>query len=86
MNEIIVGILQFSAPPIFNNLHPYASSDICFFSRGFHVIVELLSVTGALPPTIPQPLTSQPHLFFMANICLACYIVTMICSRSPDPM
>lgn len=26
------------------------------------------------------------HLFFIANICLACYIVTMICVSSPDSM
>lgn len=26
------------------------------------------------------------HLFFIANICLACYIVTMICISSPDSM
>lgn len=26
------------------------------------------------------------HLFFMANICLACYIVTTICISSPDSM
>lgn len=24
------------------------------------------------------------HVFFIANICLACYIVTMICISSPD--
>lgn len=50
------------------------------------MMVELLSVTGALAPRTPQPLTSQPHLFFIANICLACYIVTMICIGSPDPV
>ncbi len=26
------------------------------------------------------------HLFFIGNICLACYIVTMICISFPDPM
>lgn len=26
------------------------------------------------------------HLFFIANICLACYIVTMICISPTDPM